>query len=61
MKFLKTFRESQNRYKKLVQSGQLKLPKWEDCRHMSPEEFDRLWGDCDKVALRPTSSILSSL
>ena len=50
MKFITALRKSQARYKGM------KLPKWEDCARMSSEEFDRLWGDCDKVALRSTSS-----
>lgn len=53
MKFLATFRESQSRYKKLIKSRQLKPPKWEDCKHMTSEEFDRLWGDCIKLPYAP--------
>lgn len=49
MKLIDALRKNQKQYKGM------KLPKWEDCWHMSPEEFDRLWGDCDKVALRSTS------
>ena len=46
-------RKNQIKYKCMT------LPKWEDCKRMTPEEFDRLWGDCDKVALRPTSILPS--
>lgn len=53
MKFLETLRKSQNRYKKLIKSGQLKLPKWEDCEHMTPEQFDRLWGIAEKLPCAP--------
>ena len=47
MRFIETFRKSQARFKGM------KLPKWEDCKQMTPEEFDRLWGDCVKLPCAP--------